>query len=161
MTRTSLAVFMLLTLLVAPRPAVAQQASQEDEVRAAVSAFGRAFVEADVSVLQRLLTNDYVHVNGRSGSVLNRDEWLKWVAFRRADLNSGELVISAHTVEDVKVQVHGEAAVVTGVAYSSGQRKGASFTSRVRFTNVWIMQGGAWRRAAFHDSPLPESGASG
>ena len=72
------------------RQALAQQTNQEREVRAAVSAFGRAFVQADVSVLQRLLTENYLHVNGRSGSVLNRDQWLKWVASRRAELDSGD-----------------------------------------------------------------------
>jgi ketosteroid isomerase-like protein len=138
---------------------MAQQASRTDEVRAAVSEFGRAFVEAGVSVLEILLAEHYIHVNGRSGSVLNRNEWLSWVESRRKELNTGNLLINAHSVEDVQVQVYGEAAVVTGVVHSSGQRKGSMFTSRVRFTNLWVMQGGAWRRAAFHDSPLPDSGS--
>jgi len=97
-------------------------------------------------------------VNGRSGNVLNRDEWLNWIESRRAKLDSGELVIKTYRVSDVEVQIYGEAAVVTGVVRSSGQRNGALFTSPVRFTNVWVKQGGEWRRAAFHDSPLPESG---
>jgi ketosteroid isomerase-like protein len=159
MTRASLAVFIPLILMVSSRPAMAQQAGREDEVRASVSAFGRAFVEADVSVLETLLAQDYIHVNGRSGSVLSRDEWLKWVESRRTELNSGKLMIDSYSVGDVKVQVYGEAAVVTGVVHSSGHREGALFTSGVRFTNVWVVQGGAWRRAAFHDSPLPESGS--
>ncbi len=144
MKRTSLSLTVPMVLLVAPPTALAQQMSREHEVRAAVSAFSRAFVEADVSVLRTLLTEDYVHINGRSGSLLNRDEWLNWIASRRAELDSGRLVIDTYRIEDVNVQIHGEAAVVTG---------------RVRFTNVWVEQGGVWRRAAFHDSPFPESGS--
>ncbi len=106
-----------------------------------------------------LLTKNYLHVNGRSGSVLNRDQWLKWVASRRAELDSGALVIKTYSVGDVKVQIYGEAAVVTGVVDSSGQRNDSLFTIQVRFTNVWVKQGGEWRRAAFHDSPLPETGS--
>ncbi len=158
MKLTSFVLFMPLLLLVSPRPAVTQQVSREHEVRAAVSAFGRAFLEADASVLQSLLTKDYVHVNGLSGSVLNRDEWIKWVVSRRAELDSGELVITTYSIEDVRVQIYGEAAVVTGVVHSSGQRNSALFTSQVRFTNVWVNQRAVWRRAAFHDSLLPESG---
>jgi hypothetical protein len=33
-------------------------------------------------------------------------------------------------------------------------RKGERFRSRVQVTQVWIREGGRWRRAAFHDSPL-------
>jgi hypothetical protein len=116
-------------------------------------------VEADVSALQKLLTANYIHVNGHSGSVLNRDEWLKWVASRRRELGSKNLVINSYSVDDVKVQIYGEAAVLTGVVHSSGERSGAKFTLAVRFTNVWVKQGNAWRRAAFHDSRLPESGS--
>jgi hypothetical protein len=144
-------------LLFTVRPALAQKIGQKQEVRASVSAFGRAFAEADKPVLQALLTKDYIHVNGRSGSVLNRDKWLKWITSRRAQLDSGELSITTYIVSDVKVQIYGEAAVVTGVVHSSGQRNNVLFSSRVRFTNLWVKQGGAWRRAAFHDSPLPES----
>ena len=158
MKLSSLILIMSLSLLVSPRPSGAQQVSPEHEVRAAVSAFGRAFVEADVSVLQSLLTKNYVHVNGLSGSVLNRDEWISWVVSRRAELDSGELVITTYSIEDVSVRIYGEAAVVTGVVHSSGQRNSALFASQVRFTNVWVSQGGMWRRAAFHDSPVRESG---
>lgn len=161
MKRSCLVILLLLVLLISLRPAIAQQTSREDEVRAAVSAFGRAFVQADVPLLQAYLTDDYLHINGRTGKVLNRTKWLKWVESRKAELRSGDLVVNAYRIEDVKVEVYEEAAVVTGVVDSSGQRKGTSFTSRVRFTNVWVMQGGAWRRAAFHDSPLPETGTLG
>lgn len=159
MTRSNLAVFSLLALVLSPRPAATQETSREDDVRAAVTAFGRAFVQADVSSLKRVLANDYSHVNGRSGGVLNRDEWLTFIQSRRANLDSGKLVISSYNVEDVRVRLYGETAVVTGVVESSGQREGVPFSSRVRFTNVWVLQGGAWRRAAFHDSPLPEPGS--
>ena len=107
---------------------VGQQTSREHEVRIVVSAFSRAFVEADVSVLQTLVTEDYVHVNGRSGNVLNRGEWLNWIVSRRAKLDSGELVIKTYTVAEVKVQLYREAAVATGVVRSSWQRNCALFT---------------------------------
>jgi len=131
------------------------QSNSTTEVRNAVSAFGRAFAAADVATLQTLLAQDYVHVNGRSGSVLDRDEWLSWITSRRAELETGQLVIETYSVEDVKVEVYGDVSVVTGVVHSTGQRNGESFDSGIRFTNGWIKSGDAWRRAVFHDSPLP------
>jgi len=97
-----------------------------------------------------------VHVNGRSGSVLGRDEWLSWITSRRVELESGELTIDTYDVGKVKADVYGSLSVVTGVVHSTGQRNGAPFVSRIRFTNGWIKSGDTWRRAAFHDSPLPE-----
>ena len=156
MTRVSTAVVVAFFMLFLPNPAVAEEPCRETEVRAAVSAFGRAFVEADVSALATFLTANYVHINGRSGSVLNRDDWLRWVESRRAELDSGELVVSTYRIEDVRVELSGDIAVVTGVAFLSGTRNGNALTSQLRFSNVWILKGGTWRRAAFHDSPLPD-----
>jgi len=73
-----------------------------------------------------------------------------------AALASRELVISDYSVDDVEVKIYEATAAVTGVVESSGSRKGVPFTSRIRFTNVWVRQGDTWLRAAFHDSPMPD-----
>jgi len=148
------AVFLALLLLLAPWSGATEAVNSEAEVRAAVASFGSAFVEADVPTLEGLLEENYIHINGSSGNVLNRDEWLGWVESRRAELESGALVVSDYRIEDVEVEIHGEAAVVTGVAVASGNRHGVPYHSQVRFTNVWVHRDGAWRRAAFHDTPL-------
>jgi ketosteroid isomerase-like protein len=157
MKRSILAILILAMLLISPQSAMAQQSGTADEVRAAVLAFGRAFVEADIPALRGFLTDDYIHVNGRSGSVLNSSSWLKWMESRKAELISGELVIDAYDVKDLEVEIYKETAMVTGVVESRGRRKGVPIGSRLRFTNVWVMQGGSWRRAMFHDSPLTEN----
>jgi hypothetical protein len=158
MTRPiGIAVVVPLLLLPICLPAEARASGPEDEVRAAFSSFSRAFLEADAGTLRSLLTVDYLHVNGRSGSVLNREEWLDFIRSRRAELASGELTVSVYEVDAVEVRVHGETAIVTGVVESRGVRREVPFVSRIRFTNVWVRQGGVWLRAAFHDSPLPDS----
>ena len=125
------------------------------DVQAAVENFGRAFLEADVEALRNILTMDYVHVNGRSGTVMNRDEWLSWVKTRRSELENKELQIRDYRVEDIIIKTYENLAIVTGVVYSRGERNGEAFASQVRFTNTWILVDGRWYRAAFHDSPLP------
>ncbi len=143
-----------LMLLPAPWSDAAELVNPETQVRAVVASFGRAYNEADVPALEALLEEKYMHVNGSSGNVIDRDGWLKWVKSRRAELESGALVVSNYRIEDLRVVVHGEAAVVTGVAVAAGRRQGVPYDSQVRFTNVWVHRGGSWRRAAFHDSPL-------
>lgn len=107
------------------------------------------------------MTTEYSHVNGGSGTVLTREEWLAWIRDRREEIDAGKLVVRVYRIEDLAVRVYGDSAVVTGVAHSTGERQGSPFTSRVRFTNLWVLDDGEWRRAAFHDSPLPAATSSG
>ena len=148
--------FVTLLFLLAPTLSVPQETTHEHEVRAAVSVFARAFQEAEVSVLRTLLTENYLHVNGGSGSVLNRDQWLTWLTSRRVEIDRGDFAYETYQIEDLQVQVYGEVAVVVGVTRAHGRRNGVSFTKAGYFTNVWVKQNGVWRRAGFHDSPIPE-----
>ena len=132
-----------------------EKASFENKVQAAVAKFGRAFLNADVEVLESLLTNDYIHVNGSSGNVLNRNEWLNWIKSRRTELEAGQLIIDEYDTKDIVVKIYENVAIVTGMVYSSGKHNGEMFTSHIRFTNTWVLNDGKWHRAAFHDSPLP------
>ena len=149
-------VFLALMLLAAPWSLATEAMNPETQIRAALASFATAFIEADIPTLEGLLEERYIHINGGSGNVLNRDEWLRWVESRRVKLESGALVISDYWIEYVEVEVHGEAAAVTGVAIAKGSRDGIPYDSQVRFTNLWVHRGDSWRRAAFHDSPLLE-----
>jgi hypothetical protein len=132
-----------------------EEANRKAELQEAVDAFGRAFLEADVSTLRGLLAENYVHVNGRSGNVLNRNDWLEWVESRRAQIDSKELQITEYRIEDVRTVIHGNTAIVTGTIFSKQVTGGEFRTSRIRFTNTWLYRDARWLRAAFHDSPVP------
>jgi ketosteroid isomerase-like protein len=133
-----------------PPPADAQQ-----HVRASVDRFGDAFLKADVDALDALLTDDYVHTN-LSGTVLDKTRWLNYVKSRRGEIKSGKLKVGSYVNDGIVVRVYGDAAVVTGRNVTKGAREGKAFTTRLRFTQVWVKQSGRWRRAGFHDSALPE-----
>ncbi len=138
-------------------PLVSQPKLLEADVRTSVEKFGGAFLKADVSILKNLLCENYIHVNGSSGNVINKIDWLKFVESRRLLLDSGELVINSYKIQDLKVNLFGNAAIVTGIVESTGSRNGIPFISNIRFTNVWIIEDGNLRRASFHDSAIPES----
>jgi ketosteroid isomerase-like protein len=131
------------------------------EVRAAIMAFGTAYSRADTATLRTLLAADYVHVNGGSGATLDRERWLDWIGTRRAKLEAGTLQIRSYELTDLDVRVHGQAVVATGTVHATGVEDGTPFASRLRFTNVWVYEEGRWRRAAFHDSPVPDGEESG
>jgi hypothetical protein len=124
------------------------------ELRQALAAFRDAFARADAAALDRLLADDYVHTNGGSGQVLDRAAWLGYVRGRRAELDAGVVGIEEYRSSDPVIRLIGTVAVVTHEVTTAGVRKGERFRSRVQVTQVWVREGGRWRRAAFHDSPL-------
>lgn len=133
---------------------LSEEAAREAELRSAVQAFGRAYVEADVSELGHLLTENYVHVNGSTGNVLGREDWLEWVGSRRAAIESGELRVVEYRIEDIQIVSHDTTAIVVGTVYSSQLTGDVSGTSRVRVSNTWLYRNEKWLRASFHDSPI-------
>jgi Domain of unknown function (DUF4440) len=121
----------------------------------ALNAFSAAFLRADENALNTLLADYYVHTNGGTGSVLDKARWLEYIRKRRAELASGRLRVDRYQSTDVTIRWHGDAAVVSSQVESEGSRDGQPFATRLQVTQVWVRSGGQWRRAAFHDSPLP------
>jgi ketosteroid isomerase-like protein len=145
--------------LVGALSACAKDPEPDERLMEAVRQFGRAYRAADVATLRSLLVPEYVHVNGASGSRMGRDEWLSWVASQRRLMDDGKLRIESYEISDVQTQHYGNTAIVTGTVRSEGIRNGEPFRVHVRVTNVWIDSEGHWRRAAFHDSSVPDSTA--
>jgi ketosteroid isomerase-like protein len=134
-----------LLLLAQPGP------SAEMEVRKRFDMFAEAFQAADADVLSQMLTEDYVHT-GPTGNVSDKTDWLDWIRSRRAEIDSGNFHFDSYEMVDVVIRVYGDAAIVTGLNEAEGVREGKPFTHSIRFTNVWVRDGGEWKRAAFHDS---------
>lgn len=123
----------------------------------ALQDFSSAFLAADAQALDTLLAADYLHTNGGTGAVLTKAEWLDYIRARRADLRAGRLRVHRYETTDMVIRWYSGAAVVSGRVFAEGRRNGAAFSSRLQVTQLWIRTGDRWRRAAFHDSPVPQS----
>jgi pimeloyl-ACP methyl ester carboxylesterase len=123
----------------------------ESTVLSKVQAFADAFRDGDVETIQGLLGSNYSHCNS-NGSRPTREEWLAWFTTRAADTRAGRFVYTEYHNEDVRIQIHDAVAVVTAVNAAAGTREGAPFSHRLRFTQVWFLEEGEWKRIAFHDS---------
>lgn len=150
-------ILIMTAALVVSATAIAGPVDKEGEVRDAVRAFGLAYAAADTPTLRSLLADDYVHVNGGTGTVLNRDDWIEWVESRRAAMERGTLNVEDYRIEDVEISLNGSVAIVVGRVISSTREDGVLKSSEIRFSNTWVYREGAWRRALFHDSPMPKS----
>jgi hypothetical protein len=120
-----------------------------------LQAFGAAFLQADAEALDTFLVAGYLHTNGGSGTVLDKPGWLDYIRGRRADLHHGRLRIDRYETLGLAIRWYPTAAVVSSQVVSEGTQDGVPFSSRLQVTQVWILLGEQWRRAAFHDSPVP------
>jgi hypothetical protein len=111
-----------------------------EEVASAVRLCDEAWARSDVTTLDRLLAERYVHADG-FGRVQRRADWL-------ADAGRPRNV--AITSEDLAVRVHGRFAIVTGADVITTPERAET----QRFTQVWVRQGASWLRAASRALPL-------
>jgi len=102
----------------------------------------------DAAALEKLLTADYVYTN-QDGAMASRGEMI-------SGLKSGATKYDTFTVSDMKVHAYGDAAVVTGKAYTKGKENGKPVDLTVRFTDTWVKHGGQWACAATQVTQIPK-----
>jgi len=107
-------------------------------VKAALASKGEA--------LAPLLAADFVSVQS-DGTVQTKPEYV-------AMTNKGKWQVSE--VSDMKVQVHGDSAVVTGVWTGKGtDGTGRAFDGKERFADTWVkMPDGKWQCVASASAPM-------
>jgi hypothetical protein len=110
-----------------------------EEVASRVRLCDEAWARSDVAALDGLLAERYVHADAR-GRVERRAAWL-------ADAGRPRNV--AISCDDMAVRVQGRVAVVTGSDLITTPES----AQVLRFTQVWVKRGPAWRRAAFRAGP--------
>jgi ketosteroid isomerase-like protein len=105
-----------------------------------------ASVKADVATLGAILADTFVSTNA-DGHVQTKAEML-------AALKSGDVKFEKSDVDEMKVQVYGNAAVIMGRWSGKVIEKGTPAESVERFTDTFIKQGGHWKCVASHSSPI-------
>ena len=101
-----------------------------------------AFAKPDRTVLERLMTDNYIS-NNADGSVTNKDQS---IAAAEAGFFSG----TSSTSEDVKVRVYGDMAVITCLDTVKGQ-----FNGQFRHTSIWVKRKGNWQVLGWQGTPVP------
>ena len=123
------------------------------DVKAAVLELFAAIRAGDANGQSQPRMPDYSNF-GRGGGLLFRNSSTEQqIRTFKATVDAGAK--RNYQLRNVEVQVYGNAAVVT--AYLVGTRSGANgITTRMadRRTGVWIKQGGKWREAHMHQSPI-------
>jgi ketosteroid isomerase-like protein len=118
----------------------------DDEVRELGRRWALAEERGDTGVLDDLAVDGFRLV-GPLGFVLDKRQWLE--RYRGGDLVTQKLAWS-----DVEVCDLGQAAIAIGVHDQVASHKGSPASGRFRATHVLVRDGGRWRLAGIHLSPI-------
>ena len=120
----------------------------EQKVLETMRRYVEAYGQNDVAALDKILADDFVFTSSR-GIVVTKAQEL-------ADIRSGGMRTEAATVDEARVRVRGDAAVVTGRATLKGVWHGQDFSGQYRVTATWVKEEGRWRLLAEHASRIPQ-----
>ncbi len=116
----------------------------EEEIRRLNEQEVEALLRNDVATLKRLWSDDFVVTN----------PFNKFIDKRQVVgmTESGALAFTSYDRQIEYVRVYGDTAVVAGgeTVMWAGKLPTSGQTSRLRFTGVWMRQGGQWREVARH-----------
>ena len=82
--------------------------------------------------------------------MLTKQEWL-------ARHQSGDLQYDSFNLDEVKVRVYNDAAVLIGRQVQEGAYRSNSIKAQFRTTLVFVHQHGQWRLASLHLSPIGQA----
>ena len=106
-----------------------------------------AYLNSDADGIARGVMEDYTLTNS-TGKITTRAD----------DIDEAKKKDPKYEVfenHDMKVRVHGDAAVVTGKTHTKGVSGGKPFDFQFQFTDTFIKDGGRGRLLAGHVSKLP------
>jgi ketosteroid isomerase-like protein len=122
--------------------ATAQEDSDAALVRAMDFKLTEAYKQRQFDLLASLLDDDFV-ITFEDGNVYGKTGYISFSATSTIKVDVAEMT-------DVKVRMHGNTAILTGVYHEKGKDKGGPYDYRDRFTDVWMKASGRWRLVASH-----------
>lgn len=118
----------------------------EDEIKKLEKTRNEAVLHGDVSVLDRMTSDDYTFVTLR-GEMRTKQEILKGFA-------SGSFHYDSRQIFDLRVRVYRDTAVVTGRSVQKGMENGKDYSGNYWFTRVYVKQNRQWVTVALQTTPI-------
>jgi ketosteroid isomerase-like protein len=137
----------VLSIVVIAGPGVARAAAQPPdatEVERVENARLDAMFKGDIDAVAAVIADEFI-LTSANGQVSDRTQYL--ARLRAAQGPRPQLL---H--DEVKVQVFGDAAIITG--RSRSVVNGEERPGRVRYTHVYVRRNGAWQMVAMHVSTI-------
>ena len=117
----------------------------------------------------RAVLDQFVQVNLKGGTeaakmeeILVADEFLRipgdGALFTKKDIidgfNSGKIKVDELVISNIKIQVFGESALVTGIQASKSAVLGTSYEGKTRWARMFIKRDGRWQCVLFQSTKM-------
>ena len=124
--------------------APAQESSEAASIRALELKLLDCYKRHEVQVFASVLDDDFV-ITFEDGSTYSKTGYL---AYSTSSSTRVEVV----EIPEMRIRMHGDTAVVTGVYHEKGMDSQKSYDYHDRFTDIWMKKAGKWRLIAAHYS---------
>jgi ketosteroid isomerase-like protein len=154
MTLAYAALVSSLSVISAVIPSTAKATTADKDAEEAVRTLNtkevQAFLQKDSQTMARLWSDDFVVTNPLN-TFLNKQQVLRIV-------ESGFLVITSYDRQVEYVRVYRDIVIVAGneTVLWGGAMPNAGRTEHLRFTGIWMKQGGRWQQIARHANVVPQ-----
>jgi ketosteroid isomerase-like protein len=129
-------------------PVNAQNAGVERELIKVEHRLNQAVVDREVTTLNQLYADEFISTDS---------EGMVWTKSQDIAIDTaGASRVTAFTLQDLRVQVFRDAAVVTGRIVTKGTLQGEYSEGRSRFTDVFVKRDGRWQCVANHTTAVGE-----
>ena len=118
----------------------------EQEVARLADAWATAELRGDATFIERTLADDFIGI-GPLGFMLTKQEWL-------ARHEAGDLKYESFNLDEVKVRVYNDAAVLIGRQVQNATYRGNSIPGQFRITLVFVHQQGQWQLVSLQLSSI-------
>ena len=125
-------------------PATDQAA--EKEIRQIEEELRKAVVNGDAATFERVLSDDYTTTNV-NGLVRTKAQLI-------ADIKSGAAKTESLTLDDIKVRVYGDVAVLTAERTARSSLRGTDTSGRQRMIRVLVKKQGRWQPVAMQATAI-------
>ena len=111
---------------------------------------GEANIKRDKAFFERIEADEFIFTDSGGGITLKAED------VASLDKPAGEFKLVSYIVDEMKVSVYGNTAVVTGRTTTISRGKDREVTGKSRFTDVFVRRGGRWQIVAGHSSRIRE-----
>lgn len=119
-----------------------KMSADEEALTKIENEWGTAMVKLDFATFDRIVSPDWI-LSTPDGGQQTKAEAV-------ADLKSGKIKFESFKVDELKIRVYGNAAVVFGLTTEKMTFNGQAMNGQNRFTDTFIKRDGKWQCVATH-----------
>lgn len=126
------------------------QSSVEAELMQLERDIGQANINRDKAFFERIEADEFIYTDSGGGITTKAED------VASLDKPAGEFKLVSYEVDEMKVKVYGDTAVVWGRTTTKLQGKDREVINKSRFTDTFVKRDGRWQLVAGHSSRIRE-----